>query len=526
MSTLVIASLVFSVLLPTLISIWLANYQAEANFVKELGNYLSRVMIRTARVIEQSKQALSQLQSSKDIPCGRQHIAEMQRIAVASPYVKEVIYTHNFKPLCTSQESHSDGKAFPPPLRITHDGYNVWLRPQSVSQRHHYMIVLGVGHYLVVIDSSSLVDEISFGDISADAAMMDSTNKLVFAGSKVLNQHVRQLLETHHSVPLEYDGSVYITKQLPGQGITIVAWSALKPLSDRRHQQFLIWLPTGIIISIISSYLVIRLLRRIQSPKSRLLDALNSRHFVIHYQPIIELDTGKIVGAEALARWPQADGSILSPDVFVPLAEQTGLITQLTLQVIAKVFEDMGHWLHLHPEQHISVNIAPADLKSGSILISLAKMLKKWNVKSHQIAFELTERGFIEPKEIAPAIAAFRHAGHVIYIDDFGTGYSSLSYIQELDVDTLKIDKSFVNVFGHKSVTPYIIQMAKSLNLSIVAEGIETEQQLSWLRAHGVQYGQGWLYSKALPRVEFILWADKRLQQDSRKVIFRISGSR
>ncbi|MCY1700963.1 EAL domain-containing protein [Lelliottia sp. SL45] len=519
MTTLVTVSIGFSVLLPTLISIWIANYQAEAYFVKELENYSSRVMIRTGRVIQQSKQALSLLQSSKDIPCGRQHIEEMQRIVVASPYVQEVIYTDNLKPLCTSQENHSDEEAFPPPLRITHDGYSVWLRPHSASQRHHYMIVFGSGHYLVVIDSSSLVDEITFGDISAEAAMMDSTHKLVFAGSKALNDHVRQLLETHQSEPLEYNGSVYIISELPGQGITVVAWSALKPLTERRRQQFLIWLPAGIIVSIIGSYFLIRLLRRIQSPKSRLQDALYSRHFAIHYQPIIELRTGKLVGAEALARWPQADGSTLSPDVFVPLAEQTGLITQLTLQVIEKVFEDMGHWLHLNPDQYISVNIAPADLKSGSLLTPLAKLLKKWDVKSHQIAFELTERGFIEPKEVAPAIAAFRHAGHVIYIDDFGTGYSSLSYIQELDVDTLKIDKSFVNVFGNKSVTPYIIQMAKSLNLSMVAEGIETDQQLSWLRAHGVQYGQGWLYSKALPRVEFILWADNRLQQYRRKAI-------
>ncbi len=99
-----------------------------------------------------------------------------------------------------------------------------------------------------------------------------------------------------------------------------------------------------------------------------------------------------------------------------------------------------------------------------------------------------------------PVIAHYRQAGHRISIDDFGTGYSSLSYLQKLDVDTLKIDKSFVDTLEYRPLTPHIIEMAKALNLATVAEGVETESQRDWLRQHGVQYAQGWLYSKALPK--------------------------
>ncbi|WP_410376148.1 EAL domain-containing protein, partial [Enterobacter sp. CPE_E222] len=263
------------------------------------------------------------------------------------------------------------------------------------------------------------------------------------------------------------------------------------------------------------AFFVLRVLRRIQSPRNRLLDAINSRDIVIHYQPIVALCSGKIVGAEALARWPQPDGSILAPDIFVPLAEQTGLISQLTQLVIEKVFEDMGNWLHLHEEQHISINLAPADLTSGDLPPLLGQLLNKWAVHPKQIALELTERGFADPKISAPAIAAFRRSGHSVYIDDFGTGYSSLSYLQDLDVDTLKIDKSFVDALEYKNVTPHIIEIAKSLKLAMVAEGIETAGQLEWLHRHGVQYGQGWYYSKALPKAEFIFWAENNLRLHS-----------
>ena len=218
-----------------------------------------------------------------------------------------------------------------------------------------------------------------------------------------------------------------------------------------------------------------------------------------------------MVGAEALARWPQADGSFLSPEIFVGLAEQTGLSKQLTQLIIESVFDDLGKWLHQHPEQHISINLESDNLTSETLPTLLSQKVNHWQIKPSQIALELTERAFADPKTSAPFIARYRQAGHSIYIDDFGTGYSSLSYLQDLDVDILKIDKSFVDALEYNNVTPHIIEIAKTLKLEMVAEGIETANQESWLRDHGVQYGQGWLYSKALVKQEFILWAEKRL---------------
>lgn len=224
------------------------------------------------------------------------------------------------------------------------------------------------------------------------------------------------------------------------------------------------------------------------------------------YQPIVDLQSGKSVGAEILLRWVQPDGTYLSPDIFVPLAEETGLITRITEQVIGKLFTELGDWLHDHPEHRISINLAPCDVRNLHILEVVRPLLMRYFIKPEQIAFEITERGFANPKLTAPVIDQFRCAGHPIYIDDFGTGYSSLSYLNTLAVDVLKIDKSFVDALEYKKVTPHIIEMAKTLNIATVAEGVETAAQACWLRRHGVQYGQGWLYSKALPKQEFIEW--------------------
>ncbi|MCE9963338.1 EAL domain-containing protein [Lelliottia amnigena] len=512
--SLVTGVLIFSVLIPISLSVWLAHRQAEDKFVQDLDRYSSRVLIRSNKVIDQAKAALTQIQSFNGEPCSYQHLLEMRRISFSFRYVQEVMYVDNRKPVCSSLEQVSKAKAFPLPMRTTHDGYDAWLTQQNDLGIRRYMTVLGLGNYLVLLDPESLIDVIPFGAWPIEAALVGYDSNIVFSSSSPLPPHIWQQLQKQDFAPLQYKGSMYVVKSVPDLRFAVVAWASLEPLKASWHQQLLFWFPFGALVSLVAAAFVMRLLRRLQSPRNRLLDAIHAREFVIHYQPIVALDSGKITGAEALTRWPQQDGSLLSPNIFIPLAEQTGLTSKLTRLVIEKVFEDMGEWLRHHPHQHISINLSAADLFCDELPQVLSRLLKHWQIQPQQIALELTEREFADPAVSAPLIASLRRSGHPIYIDDFGTGYSSLSYLQDLDVDTLKIDKSFVDALEYKNVTPHIIEMAKSLNMAMVAEGIETEGQLEWLRRHGVQYGQGWLYSKALPKVEFILWAENNLDPD------------
>jgi sensor c-di-GMP phosphodiesterase-like protein len=221
----------------------------------------------------------------------------------------------------------------------------------------------------------------------------------------------------------------------------------------------------------------------------------------VHYQPVVRLRDRACVGVEALARW-QLDGQVVAPDVFVPIAEERALLQPLTDLVLDKVLRELGAHLLADSAFYVSINVGSADLQTDRFLQVLRARLAGTNIRPQQLRIEATERSFLDAEATRQTIAAFRSAGHPIYIDDFGTGYSSLAYLQNFRVDVLKIDKSFIDTIAQEAassiVAPHIIAMAHALGLEIVAEGIEHEAQVDYLLLRGVQYGQGWLFAKAL----------------------------
>lgn len=509
--SLVTGVLILSVIVPVGLILWLAHRQVESTFIDELNIYASRVNLRAEKVASQGKRALEQLEAFQGPPCSPEQLMEMRRVSYSFRYIQEVLYINNNVPLCSSLEQNSAPIAFPAPGKITREGYRVWLTEENDLGLKRYMVAIGTQHYVVMIDPASFIDVIPFSSWRINAAIIGEAHHVVISGSEQLPPDVVALLKNTGNQHLEIDNTIYNIQSFPEMNISIITWSSTLPLQKSWHHETLIWLPLGLLIGVLSALFILRIVRRLQYPHHRLQDAINNGDIKVHYQPIVSLTTGKIVGAEALARWPQTDGTYLSPEVFIPLAQQTGLLESMTHLVIKTVFEDMGVWLNQHPEQHISINLESSVLASEKIPQLLGRMLNHYKVNPNQIALELTEREFADPKTSAPLIAGYRKAGHEIYIDDFGTGYSSLSYLQNLDVDILKIDKSFVDALEYKNVTTHIVEMAKTLKLKMVAEGIETPNQESWLRQHGVHYGQGWLYSKALPKEDFLRWAEQHL---------------
>ena len=236
--------------------------------------------------------------------------------------------------------------------------------------------------------------------------------------------------------------------------------------------------------------------------------AVQEKQFLIYYQPIVELATQKIVKAEALVRWNHPEYGIVSPAIFIPLAEETGLINEIGRWVLEEVSTQIYQWNTEHGiTMQVSVNVSPIQLNGpaeGDWLNHLAKIA----VNGSQIVLEVTEGSLLEDSEqVAAKLFEYRGAKMQVAIDDFGTGYSALSYLKKFDVDYIKIDKSFVDAIDRdakdSAICEAIIAMAHKLELSVIAEGIETSSQEKVLLKAGCDYGQGYLFSKPLPADQF-----------------------
>lgn len=267
-------------------------------------------------------------------------------------------------------------------------------------------------------------------------------------------------------------------------------------------------LPSSLMLATFIGGLVFQLARQRQTLGAELEGALRRGELQVLYQPIFDLQTRQCVGAEALLRWRRPDGTLTSPDLFIPMAENTGQIRPITDFVLQRLLEQLGHLLRANPHLYISVNLAACDVMVPRIGKVMARLLALHRVAARQIAFEVTERGLIDVVVARHNLQALRDVGHQVLIDDFGTGYCSLAYLQTLPVDYLKIDKAFIDALGHDAassgVAPHIIRMAHALQLKVIAEGIEFEDQALLLSSEGVRYGQGWLFAHALSAVQFI----------------------
>ena len=266
----------------------------------------------------------------------------------------------------------------------------------------------------------------------------------------------------------------------------------------------------GAATSVILVFLVLSLFHRRLSLQGELQQSLQKNEFEINYQPVIDLQAGRCVGAEALISWVQPGGKRVRPDLFIPLAEDTGLIEPMTEWLMRQIRRELEDLLAGDRSLHIAINLSPVHFESDRILRTSRQVFSKSGIRPEQIIYEITERGLIEEDNVIAreVMSRLRERKSHIALDDFGTGYSSLSYINSFTLDYLKIDKAFVEAIGTDSLTAglvdSIIDMAKRLELRIIAEGIETREQAEYLQQQGVDYGQGWHYTKALPVAEFI----------------------
>jgi c-di-GMP phosphodiesterase len=243
--------------------------------------------------------------------------------------------------------------------------------------------------------------------------------------------------------------------------------------------------------------------------------AIAAREFRPYLQPVFDLRTGAVVGCEILARWVRADGTVIPPSRFIQIAESTGRIEPMTWLILSTALTELRPFLRRNKYFKISVNIAPHHMLAPDFVDTLRKTVLAARVSPRQVVLELTERQELEDLTRAAAVVTeLRDFGFQVAIDDVGIGNSGLSYIQKLGANILKIDKFFVDSIcrdpAAKAVVGMLVRLGEELSMTVLAEGIEDEAQRAALAAAGVELGQGYLVSPALPVADFIEFLDRR----------------
>ncbi len=285
-----------------------------------------------------------------------------------------------------------------------------------------------------------------------------------------------------------------------------------------RVQQFLgvlpAWLALGAGAGTLMTVLFLRSQQRRFSMEREMEIAIERQEFLPYYQPVIELATGRCVGAEALIRWKHPDRGMVPPDVFITLAENSGLILPITDWLMERTRDDLAGIFERYPGFHVAINLVAEHFQDAALADKVAAAYGGAAAAAERVILEATERRVMEDPEgrVLPILDSLREKGIQTAIDDFGTGHSGLAMLTRYRMTMLKIDKVFVDALGtdavNRPILDNIIELGHRLGMGLIAEGIETEEQYVYLRDHGVILGQGYYFCRPLPLAEFEVWLD------------------
>jgi len=481
-------------------------------------NHARDIQHRGDAMVAQALAAIARLRASGAAPCSETGLALAREVDLESSYVQAIGRLDGMRMTCSSLGGaplELGAPTFRASRQITVYG-NVPLPPPY----RHALFGLARDGYVVLVHRDLPLDAASPGP-ELSLALVNLERDFLNLSRGHIDPAWITRLGASRQVSFIADGWLVAIVRSP-QFVSTAAIAAVPVGQLEQRVADNLWraLPIGLFAGIAAAGAVLLLARRQMSIPSALRAALRRGEFFLLYQPVIDLRSGACTGAEALLRWRRQTGELVGPDLFIPVAEQSGLITRLTERVLDLVEHDAGCHLAHHPDFHVSVNLSPADLRSPDLIGRIDAILARSGARPSNLILEITERGFVDLDAAREKIRALHARGIEVAIDDFGTGYSSLSYLESLDLDYLKIDRSFIEAIGTgapiSQVVGHIIAMARGMSLAMIAEGVESAAQADFLRGHGIRYAQGWLFAKPMPFAEvaalYAMHAGRRAQ--------------
>lgn len=485
-------------------------------FEREVDDFSNVTVEHAGRIIQQATSALDILEEGFPPYCDNFHLGLLRKVAYDNNYIQDVVYIDGNRPRCSSMMNDINTMFLPEPDFRYKDIYNIWYKIESPLNKNKPMIYVGATRHLVVLNPRSFLDVPSYS-YNIRYALLEKNKldgRVILSDSMSSSIYSRLTAGGNNPDRFYIDDKYYVLKPLPDSDLALMV-RADKPVKLSFYLTvFFSALPIFMLISLLLSEVISRKSLAIQSPRYVLNQALRQKEFELHYQPIIKLDTAQVVGCEALIRWRHSDGRLITPDSFIPMIRQVGLMKELTFFVINEALQTANVLRNRYPEMFVSINLEAAEFEDIDVFNYLVEQVAIYELDGANVNVELTESSMIEPQKAAPMVELYQQKGVDVAIDDFGTGYSGLSYLERVKANKLKIDKSFIgNISDHSPtdiVLSHIVSMAHCLNLHIVAEGVETPAQEAYLKSLGVAYAQGWLYSKALTQEALITFLAER----------------
>ncbi|HEX4051132.1 MAG TPA: EAL domain-containing protein [Steroidobacteraceae bacterium] len=506
---LTLAAALIAVSIPIVLALYLADRQARDSASQLALAYARDVVHRSDATADQAWTAVQQLQkmARQSAPCSPASLELMKRIDIESSFIQAIGHVSGTHMDCASVDPHGDGLELGPVQTTQPTGVRLRYNVEFPFARGTRFLVIEYYGYAVIVHKTLPID-VTLPTKDLSLATYTSSGYILTSRGFVDPRWLEMMSHDGREETFIDGGYIVAVVASKRHFIGGIAALPISRIGAGMRSAAVMLVPAGIGAGIMLALAVLYLAKLQLAMPAVIKAALRRSEFFVVYQPIVDLQTGHWVGAEALIRWRRPNGELVRPDLFIPIAEEAGLIQRVTQRVVQCVTRDAIELFNRNPELRISINVSAADLHSDDTVQLFQRLLRDTGARRGRIVVEVTERGLSKPQAASTVISALRNSGVCFAVDDFGTGYSSLSYLENFELDYLKIDKSFVDTVGTQAPTSqvvmHVIEMAKALKLEMIAEGVETQAQAEFLRGRGVRYAQGFLFSKPLPFADLL----------------------
>lgn len=491
----------------------------EAN--SELRHLAERIVFEADRIFADAERSLQRVLAQTKARCGGQAIQAMIVEVYINPHIREMgIYQGGDHLKCTN-------------FGVT----DIHISRVNEEATEAGDVTLTVQDTLIMKDRSVI--------LYLDTDHLDGVNTLI-AQPVILAKFEAAAVHQPALLEVVLDNGLILSQQgtpvTQVQPVSVRATSQKYPffsrvtvpehfLIQRWQKNALIFGPIGLGSSLLLVAMVIWLAKHRFSMKGEIAAGIRNGEFVPYYQPTIDIQNHRIAGCEALVRWRKTNGVITHPDLFMLFAETSGQIFPITRTLMEQIRDDLGPYWEDKTDYRVGINLVADHFVSDDIVHQIQEVFAESTLALSQIAVEITERQPLRDQKIARhVISKLQALGVLVELDDAGTGHGGLAYLQNLNMNVIKIDKMFVDAIAtdrpSAPVVDAVINLGHQLNMKIIAEGVETHQQMEYLRDRGVQYVQGYFYTGPLERDAFIAYCERfATQQASTSTLKPVSDS-